>query len=264
MMFALRNMTFDKVNLLMNDMVSGMPSPLAFLGLASAIAPKVGCSRWSVRVLPIIHSVTESAGRTKPELEVKDGAFSPVEMLEDMIGTVRVSMILDLPGCENIGHLEEALTGIRFCGGTLRNRMAIKPKEVSPDGRALHHVPRGFAVLPHEDAPLHQVTSGVDRIEALFDAIQPAAGKSGWRIPVAAGYRLLEDPQDPPERTGTRNDTIPHVFAEPLTSLGELVSVKNRARMTELDEASFRAKFWSWTCEGDLVLGHKAFLANEI
>lgn len=260
MMFALRNITFDRVNLFMNDMTSGLPSPLAFLGLASSIAPDVGCDRWAPRVLPVIHEVTPSRGRTRPELSVKSGRFSTVEIMEDMIGTVRISMILDLPGCGDAALVARALTGIRFGGGSLRSHKNIRPFAVPSDGSALFKLPRGYALLPHEDAKNHLVRSGSHNLERLFNALYPCGKASGWRVPIPAGFHLLEDPETVNPRTGTRNDEIPHVFAEPITSIGEFVSIRNRSRLSSLCEAEFTRKLWSWHCTDKAVLAHNQFL----
>jgi len=262
MIFGVRNLTFDRVNLLMNDLTAGMPSPLGFLGLASAIAPSLGCERWAPSVLPILHSVTPSQGRTKAELSLKNGMFSPQEIFEDLIGTARVSMLIDLPGCEDAGTLGEALTGARLAGGSLRSHAPIKPFSVKADGSCFSKFPRGYAVLPFETASHHLVSGGKERISMLFDALNPGKDGSGWRVPIPAGYRLIEDPETVNKRSGTRSDTIPHVFAEPLASIGELVSVRNRQRMTGINQETLSSMMWSWTTSDDLILGHKAFITS--
>ena len=68
MIFLVSALSAARVNLLMNDYASGLPSPMAFLGLGAAIAPELGADRWSVRVIPVLHSVVISSGRTKPEM----------------------------------------------------------------------------------------------------------------------------------------------------------------------------------------------------
>src|ERR1700757_2700855 len=98
MKFLVTDLAASRVNLLMNDYASGLPSPLAFLGLGAAIAPELGAERWSVGVLPVLHEVAVSSGRTKPEMTPASGRFSPIEIVEDMIGTVRFSMVLDVRG----------------------------------------------------------------------------------------------------------------------------------------------------------------------
>ena len=88
----------SRVNLLMNDFAAGLPSPLSFLGLADALARDLGLAAWSARILPVLHQVSVTEGRTKPEMEAKSGSFVPVETMEDLTGTVEVSILVDLPG----------------------------------------------------------------------------------------------------------------------------------------------------------------------
>lgn len=103
MRFAIRNLCASRVNLQMNDYVAGLPSPMAFLGLAESIGRDLGVDHWQAKILPILHSVHVSEGRTKPEMEPKGGVFTPIETMEDMVGTVDVSLILDLPGDPRTG-----------------------------------------------------------------------------------------------------------------------------------------------------------------
>ena len=105
MLFLAKKLKASRVNLLMNDFAAGLPSPLAFLGLGAAIAPALGAPRWSVGVLPILHSVDVFEGRTKAEAAParKSGVFAPIEIPEDLIGAVSVSLFLDVPECAD-GH----------------------------------------------------------------------------------------------------------------------------------------------------------------
>lgn len=261
MMFALRDMTFDRVNLLMNDLAAGLPSPMAFLGLASSIAPAVGCDRWAPRVLPILHEVHVDRGRTKPEQVMKSGVLVGGDIPEDLIGSIRVSMLLDMPECDDENALREALFSITLAGGHLRSNGDIKPIAVSGDGASLSRIPRGYAVLPFEGKKPPLVSSGAENIETFFNALYPEE-KKGWRVPLSAGYRLIEDPEKPVQRRGVRNADVPHVFAEPLMGLGELVSIRNRDRLVPLSEEELKSRMWSWTVKDDLILGHKDYLTT--
>jgi hypothetical protein len=69
---------------------------------------------------------------------------------------------------------------------------------------------------------------------------------------------LLEDPATVPARIRTRSKEVPHVFAEPVLGISELVSVRNK-RLTDLTMTGLDALFWCWEARGDLVLGHRAY-----
>ncbi len=260
MKFLVADLTAYRVNLLMNDYASGLPSPLAFLGLGAAIAPGLGAARWSVGVLPVLHDVVVSMGRTKPEMAPVSGRFSPVEMVEDMTGTVRFSMILDIPGCSDEVAVAEALAGRRLAGGVLREPV-VKVKPVAGDGIALQGAPRGWALL-RPDQPDQRIISRGDgeSLSAVAEKLFPVEREpgSGWLVPLAVGHFLLEDPATAPRRRGTRDASLPHVFTEPVLGIGELVSVRNR-RLTQASAEVFEGLFWRWHSEGSWILGHQAY-----
>jgi len=263
MMFVAKNIRASRVNLLMNDYAAGLPSPLSFLGLADAIVRDLGLKPWSARVLPMLHLVTASEGRTKPEMENKSGVFTPIETMEDMVGTVEISLLLDIPGCDSEIQLAQSLMRRRIAGGIIQNR-GVEVVRVAGDGSALRGVRRGYAMLaPDGSKPgLHALSNGSEGSYAqILDLLFPDQRDpgSGWLIPTAAGYRLLEDPTTTPPRIRRRDPSIPHVFAEPLLGVAELVSVRN-PRLTSMEEGNFSSIFWSWCAEGDLVVGHSAYL----
>jgi hypothetical protein len=259
-LFAVKNIQASRVNLLMNDFAAGLPSPLAFLGLGAAIAPALGAPRWKVAVLPVLHEVTTSTGRTKPEMTAGGGRFGPSEMPEDLHGSIRVSLLMDIPGCDSEQRLKEQLLGRRIAGGAIHNE-TIEVARVTPDGSALHALPRGYAVVPPDNpAKLVVATGAIDDLGALADVLFPAerALGSGRLVPVAVGHRLLEDPATASHRAGTRDATIPHVFTEPVVGAAELVSVRSQ-RLLSLSEEGLRLLLWRWTAEGEWIVGHPSY-----
>ena len=260
-LYVLNNIRASRVNLIMNDYAAGLPSPLSFLGLGDLLARNMGLSPWSARVIPILHRVDVSAGRTKPEMENKSGVFEPIETMEDLTGTVEVSLLLHLPGCESESALRSHIDGRRIAGGLIQNDK-VEVHSVTPDGSAFRGLRRGYAMIRPETAERRFITSGdltpeqpgLARIaETLFPADRPLG--FGWIVPSAVGYRLLEDPETVPQRIRTRSKDIPHVFAEPVLGIAELVSVRNK-RLTDLTMTGLNALFWSWDARGKLVLGH--------
>lgn len=268
MIFAARNIRASRVNLMMNDFACGLPSPLSFIGLADAVVRDLGLTPWSGRALPILHRVTPSEGRTKPEMEPKAGAFSPIETMEDMVGSVEISLLLDIPGCESASDIAAAFSRRRIAGGIIQNDH-VDVENVTADGTAFRGLQRGYAMLaPNpDDRPELLATSTGDAVSygRILDLLFPDEREpgSGWIIPVAAGYQLLEDPDEAPPRIRRRDPSIPHVFAEPVLGLAELVSIRN-PRLTGLQGAAFKELFWNWHAEGDSLFGHSAYLSNAI
>lgn len=264
MRFAIRNLRASRVNLLMNDYAAGLPSPMAFLGLAESIGRDLGVEHWKTRVLPILHSVHVSDGRTKPEMEAKGGAFSPIEIIEDLVGTVDVSLILDLPGCENADEVGFRILHKRVAGGTIANK-ALRVDVVSDDGSCLKGMPRGYAMVRPDESERRLISSGdlgqLERIARILFPEVRAPGR-GWVIPVAVGHRLLEDPETVPRRLRARSPDIPHVFVEPCVGIAELISVRN-VRLTGLDENGMTDLFWSLSSNGSHILAHPAYQYNN-
>ena len=256
-LYVLRNIQASRVNLIMNDFAAGLPSPLSFLGLGDLLARNLGLTPWSARVIPILHRVQISDGRTKPEMENKSGVYTPIETMEDMNGTVDISLLLHLPGCESESDLKEQMTGRRIAGGLIQND-DIDISAVTPDGSAFRRLRRGYAMIRPENPERRLITSGdQEGLTAIAATLFPAVREPGfgWIVPSSVGYRLLEDPATVPQRIRTRSKTIPHVFAEPVLGIAELVSVRNK-RLTGLTMTGLDALFWSWEARGDLVLGH--------
>ncbi|OCX62055.1 hypothetical protein BFP70_14455 [Thioclava sp. SK-1] len=262
--FLIKDLRAVRVNLMMNDFAAGLPSPLSFLGLADLLARKLGLAAWSARVLPILHRVDVSQGRSKPEMENKSGVFEPIETMEDLTGSVHVSLLLHLPGCDSESALRAQMQGRRIAGGLIQNEQ-ISVQAVTPDGSAFRSLRRGYAMLRPAEAARRYITSGDTTPEQpslahLASLLYPPERPEGfgWIVPAAVGYRLLEDPQTVPARIRTRSKDIPHVFAEPVVGIAELVSVRNR-RLTGLSHAELGNILWSWEARGDLVLGHSDY-----
>jgi hypothetical protein len=260
MRFAIRNLRASRVNLLMNDYAAGLPSPMAFLGLAESMGRDLGVDHWKASVLPILHAVHVSEGRTKPEMEPKGGVFTPIEIVEDLVGTVDVSLILDLPGCESADDVRSRILCKRIAGGTISNT-DVRVDVVARDGSCLKGLSRGYAMVRPDQDERRIISSGdLDQMERIARILFPEIREPGcgWIVPVAVGHRLLEDPETVPKRLRARSPDIPHVFVEPCVGIAELVSVRN-ARLTRLDDNDMADRLWTWSAEGSHVLGHPAY-----
>lgn len=274
MIFAAKNLLADRVNLIQNDYAAGLPSPLAFLGLADCLVRELGLTPWSARVLPVLHEVTASEGRMKPEMEKSGARFATIETIEGMHGRVRASLLIDLPGCEDETAVARALAGKRIAGGPIAGRhIDIRPVGAA-DGGVFPMLRRGYAMVRPDPASRPEGAdneppiagrlgvsrgdeAGLARVaQELFPA-EKIKG-SGWVVPCAAGYRLIEDPARVPERAGVRTPEVPHVFAEPLVGIAELISVRN-ARMRDADADVLDDLCWRWSARDDLILAHPSY-----
>jgi CRISPR-associated protein (Cas_Csy2) len=260
-LFSVQNLVASRVNLLMNDFCAGLPSPLSFLGLGAAIAPTLGAERWSVGVLPVLHRVHVSEGRTKPEASParRPDVFAPIEIPEDLVGSVTVSLLMDIPNCDDEHVVAEALAGKRIAGGPIQNEY-VEVMSVPADGAAFKSISRGYAMIrTEEQVSSITATGAIDGLSAVAEQLflnrEPG---SGWRVPVAVGHRLLENPATAPKRRNTRDPDIPHVFAEPVVGIAELVSVRNR-RLTGVNADLLPDLFWRWRAEGDWITGHRNY-----
>lgn len=265
MMFIAHDIAAARVNLQMNDYSAGLPSPLSFLGLAESLVRDLGLAHWTASVIPILHSVTISDGRTKPEMEHKSGKFKPVETIEDLVGHVRLSLIIDMPGCESATKLSESLLTKRLAGGIIQNE-GIRVNAITPDGSFFRGIRRGYALVrPDQQTPeyLQICTGNEDGLSQIAHKIFPTRREpgSGWYVPIAVGHKLLEDPDLVPKRIRTRCQNTPHVFAEPILGMAEFISVRN-SRLSSLNEKELRSLFWQWTMQGDFILGHGNYLLN--
>ena len=263
MIFIAKNIHAARVNLMMNDYVAGLPGPLSFIGLVNAIVRDLGLTSWSAGVIPVLHQVNVSNGRTKPEMENKSNAFVPIEIMEDITGNVVLSLILDIPECDSENDIAISIMRRRIIGGIIQNK-EINVEHVAGDGSAFGQLRRGYAMLaPDSTKPEYcQVSNGTrNSFDHLLKMLFPDIPETGWKIPIAAGYRLLENPQTVPNRACRRNPDLSHVFAEPLVGLAELVSVRKKY-LTDMTGEDLSNLFWSWNIKNNLIMGHHAYQFN--
>jgi hypothetical protein len=260
MIFVAKNLKANSVNLLMNDHAAGLPSPLSFIGLADVLARELGLAPWSARIIPILHAVHVSKGRKNPELLPTPGKFSPIEIVEGITGSAEVSLIIDLPGFDDSTELAEALIGKRIAGGPIAST-SITVREVTADGSAFSGLRRGYAMVRPDDPRRQGASRGdLESLKQIASTLYPAEKGEGfgWIVPASVGYRLIEDPDTVPARQGTRSETIPHVFAEPLVGIAELLSVRN-TRLRNASTDYLNDLFWGWVPNDDLITGHSAY-----
>ena len=262
MLFAIKNLHVYGANLIMNDIVAGLPSPLAFLGFADALCRERGVTPWSARILPILHEVHVCEGRTRAEMVPKNNKFKPQEIVEDLRGHIKISMFIDLAEENSDSSIDKAIKLKTFAGGVINHLKKYSVEQIASDSLALKSIPRGRVMVPPKNSEWCYATDGhqEEDLKLLVERLilKNKDTPQGWFIPSSVGYKLLEDPSSVPERKFTRTKLLPHVFVEPLTSIAELVSVRH-PRLKELDENEFLSLFWHWNVRSDYMLGHSNY-----
>lgn len=262
MLFLAKDLKASRVNLLMNDFAAGLPSPLAFLGLGETVGRALGTENWTVAVLPVLHRVDVAEGRTRAEYSTRrdKNEFKADEIAEDLVGWVGVSLLLDIHGVSDEHRVREALVGRRIAGGPIHNH-EITVLSPTADGTCFSDISRGYAMIPATRPKSLAIATGeISELQAFAAELYPAEREpgSGWFVPVAVGHRLLEDPGRAPTRANTRDPNIPHVFAEPVVGMAELVSVRSR-RLRDVSDKALPDLFWRWKAEGDWIVGHRNY-----
>lgn len=264
-MFLIGPFAASRVNVLQNDFAAGLPAPTAFVGLAASVAPAVGAPRWGVGVLPLIHEISVSPGQTRGQMSKDVAGIKVLDIPADMTGTVRFSLIVDLPAGK-AGQIMTAVSTARLAGGLIFPCDDAKMVEIQ-DGASLRRIAPGRLILPLAGLPVARRTGDVEAwLAAVFPSpVTDDAGDkvpTGWRVPLAVGFGLLEDPATAPRRGATRSDAVPHVFAEPIAGVGELASHKS-ARVRGMSVEDLRALCWKYHTRGDVVAAHRAYLPED-
>ena len=269
----------SNVNIFGNDLVAGLPSPSAFLGMAGLIRHRLGYPGWGQTVLPVLHDVDLQAGRLKPEYKVKDRVFKPSEIPEMRLAHVVASAIIRFDQDIPLQSIREMAGYLRIAGGVAFPASGssfedcVREGPSSFDGQALQDTlregpriqRRGYAMLASgREGDGSILSNGVrETMRPLFERLYPEGGRKtgeGWLIPMPAGYALLETPRSDRRARGSRSQDIPHVFGEPLVGIGELVSIAgSRFRdMTEQDLMR-QATAYAHNQAGNAVLFSKVF-----
>lgn len=251
-MILLSDITANRVNVVQNDFVAGCPGPLTFLGFVGAIAKDMGVSPWAFRVMPILHDVQVSAGRTKPEFRVKSGDYAPDEITEAITAQVRFSVLIDTGDDRDESGFAPLLNNRKFGGGLAWGGKAI---DCVDEGRALYRAKRGYAMVPATEAP---VTAGEEGGFSDLAAFLYERSHSFRVAPASVGYRHIGKIAAPGVRAGVRSPDYPHTFSEPLTSAVQFVSVRN-PEMTGLGSEDLISRMFTWSYDAAHACAHPAY-----
>ena len=254
----LPQMVIHNFNAESNQYVVGIPAMTAFTGYAHSLERAMQVAGWLVSVEGIavlLHDLRVHEGHPKcPSAMQGAKEFINPPIIEEIKGDMRVTLVLrlvwDKPARAWVkdrfddGHpdLLRDLSGWVFrlpcCGGSCHDVGQIRllhSQQQDDSGEyplqtALQTVlrqDRAFVIQSRADLLQEAQSLGQDALDALFDAMrvlrdehgQWQRQQSGWIVPLAVGYQAIEMPQ---QRGGAR-DGARHVYAEPLTSIGELV-----------------------------------------
>jgi CRISPR type I-F-associated protein Csy2 len=132
-------------------------------------------------------------------------------------------------------------------------------REIDDLGDTLRRLPPGHVLLDRSDLLEAATGEATDPLDGLLDVFtwhrdpeggftnrfaRDAEGRPRYLVPLAVGYQAIEPIKATRTRRGTRSSQTPHVFAEGIASVGELVSSRKLAR--DASAAQSRDMFWSW------------------
>jgi CRISPR-associated protein Csy2 len=245
-----------------NQYVAGIPAMTAFTGYGHVLERKMQASGWHVQVegvAVLLHDMQLQAGHPKCPAAMK-GAKDLINppIIEEIKGDMRVTLVLRLTWDEDdidiwdwVGNTFDQFTSdelrlvydwvlsLPCCGGSCHSVGSIKifgkgdnRDKLTQQLRRIHQVDTGYFITPRDDLlALTPNAEQQDILDVLLDTQRLTTYKDehgqqkcrrdqkGWLIPLAVGYQAIEIPQT---RRGVRNASH-HVYAEPLTGLGELV-----------------------------------------
>lgn len=252
-LFTIENIYAENVNFLASDYVAGMVSPGALIGLAGAMQKRLcGGSPYKVAVLPVIHGIEISRGRTLGELRHVDQSLNDVtvvtEIPQDMPGLIRFSLIVELQdGDATEIQVQRFIESARFSGGQVSTDPIAPGRRITVrryDGWGdveVRRLPRGWAMMPLS-GPVAQ--GDEEEWLGLLAARRAAMQKGRIVNMVPAGYRMLGFGAK--QLDGARDGKTPHQFAEPLTGLSQSLSSRNPF-FRSLPAQDLAAHAWTWS-----------------
>lgn len=212
-------------------------------------------------VAVMVHEMNFHAGHPKcPDAlpGTKSSDILAPRIIEEMKGDMSVTLILRLVVDIDSDDLDDdALTNFLLnpefkkflydfvyanpcCGGACHKVSTIKVTPYVEEGdeallskelQRIHQRSKGHFIYSRSDLIEQAQAQGADSLDAVLNAMRLRKttntnkqsyykrDQEGWIIPLAIGYQALETPQ---ARLGARKQAL-HVYAEPLTSLGELI-----------------------------------------
>lgn len=275
---VLPQMVIHNFNAESNQYVVGIPAMTAFTGYAHSLERAMHAAGWLVSVegvAVLLHDLRVHEGHPKcPSAMQGAKEFINPPIIEEIKGDMRVTLVLRLVFDHKsrssldwvqdqfdddprlVDDVQEWLFRLPCCGGSCHDVGQIRllhSQQQDDSGEyplqtALQTVlrqDRAFVIQSRADLLQEAQSLGQDALDALFDAMRVVRDEhgqwqrqqSGWIVPLAVGYQAIEVPQ---QRGGAR-DGARHVYAEPLTSIGELVYAAHWLWQTDF---VFERVFW--------------------
>ncbi len=243
-----------------NQYVAGIPAMTGFTGFGHGVERYLQSIGWALQVdgvAVLMHELGLHSGHPKCPAAMQGAKdFINPPIIEEIKGDMRVSLVLRLVGDgedddllqrveaefatkETRKSLYDWIYAHPCCGGSCHDmggwlQTLVATQKTDDDKlekalRRLHQRDKGYFVLLRDDLLEAARAQGQDALDGLLDALRVyrkdgkdgswQRNQEGWVVPLAVGYQAIETPQI---RSGARKGA-PHVYAEPLTTLGELV-----------------------------------------
>lgn len=242
-----------------NQYVAGIPAMTAFTGYGHALERRIQAEKWRLNVegvVVLLHEMRLHEGHPKcPAASQGAKDFINPPIIEEIKGDMRVTLVFRLTWNKRDREAREwvrdvfddfkpadwqCLSDWAFsfpcCGGScqgmgdialLRDDSKDNVHELQAFLQPILRQDRAYVIRSREDLLQDVQAEGQDALDGLFDTmrvVQDEHGQwkrkqAGWLVPLAVGYQAIEAPQP---RQGVRKNAR-HIYAEPLTGLGELV-----------------------------------------
>lgn len=267
--YLISGMFAGNVNVVQNIYCAGIPSPSAFIGIASIINHELGFDRKAAKVLPIFHNISVSRGRTKADMQNDSGRFKNSDMPEDMVANIEFSMLIQTQDEANPNAIKNIVKKLKISGAPIFGDIEVKA--VNGDGRAFRNSKRGYVLLPFFDEENKCISSfgeksSLEKVCKQLSTLKITEGENksykkyakGNIVPVAIGYKLIRSFKLTNKKY-YRDKEKEHFFGEPGVGIAEFVSVRNSHIMT-LTEEELDYFMFKHTNDEEKVVIHETYL----
>jgi hypothetical protein len=248
MILVIRNIQAYAVSAQQNVLVIGSPSPATICGAALALCRKIEIAFISVAF--VIHEFKLNRGHPR---FVPNGPDKPAASTIDCVtGDLRLSLLIELNWPEPDASDPMAMEHDAFQRHVIRTKVrryirniaggrVIEPPTLHDISlhddqltalRAVRHF--GGMLLVDRSDLLHGFADPLARI--ISHLTIPSSGEKpvkGWLVPIHIGFQGIEPPTLRKADRKMIDETIPHSFAECITSLGEYVSLRRQLTLQD-------------------------------
>jgi len=228
-----------------NSLILGSPSPVTLCQMSLALCRKLNVHYLSSAA--VIHGFTLNDGHPK---FVPHEARDPTASTSDIrSGNIRLTLLINIE--QNQSQDDDVPDYVvRDMAAFLNDRLKSKVR------RYLRHVAGGRVIEPPalSDISIHETETSalrqlrllggtvlIDRSDLLVEHEDPLTGllvhltipsednirfEKGWLVPIHIGFQGIEPPTIRQADRQKHGETIPHSFAECISSLGQYINVR--------------------------------------